>query len=118
MIKITERVAGTHLKIQKDRYRQAARYMAVTLPLAEEFKQEYAKGEMVRIGAAFPIHVRDAVVAVEVNPALLDAGFCSYQRIVDPEKGEYTPDVLVRLKEDLDLTEADYLFKLYVQDTW
>lgn len=118
MIKITERVAGTHLKIQKHNYHQASRYMAVVLPVAEEDRRVFEKGEMVRIGAAFPIHVRDAVAAIEVNPALLDAGFCSYQRIVDGERGEYTPDVLVRFKEDLDLENIDYLFKIYIEDTW
>ena len=114
-MKVTERRAGTYLGIKREDYRQGARYHSLLLPL-EEDQEEYEKGQMIRLSSAVPINVRDAIAHIEVNPVLLKKGFCSHQRVVDPDRGEHSPDVLVRLKDDLRAEELEYLFKVYIAE--
>ena len=115
MLKITERVASTHLGIKKSDYRPADKYMGQYLQPGE-VEGELKEGKMVLIKADVPLNVRQAVALVEINPELYEAGFCSFQRVVSNQ--EYTPAVRIKLKKDVDLDDLGYLFKVHVNEAW
>lgn len=100
----------------RDNYRHGPKYMSVEIPARDVPEEGYKAGEMVRIEATEEIHARDCALILETCPALFEKGFVSFPRIVDMDRGKFTPSVLVRLKEDVRAEEIPYLFRIYADD--